>query len=126
MLRPGRIDRILYVGPPDLASRNEILRIRTNKMAIADNVSVHEVAAMVLKIEIPDSSFSCQCEGFSGAEVCQVCQEAALIAMEEDINAMEVGLSHFQQAVNGITPRITPAMISTYMDYKNNSKLASI
>lgn len=46
--------------------------------------------------------------------------------MEEDINAMEVGRSHFQQAVNGITPRITPAMISTYMDYKNNSKLASI
>lgn len=63
-MRPGRIDRILYVGPPDLASRTEILRIRTNKMAIADNVYVHEVAAMVLKNEYLIPHFLVSVKGF--------------------------------------------------------------
>jgi AAA family ATPase len=33
-MRPGRLDRILYVGPPDAAGREEILRIRTRDMAV--------------------------------------------------------------------------------------------
>jgi AAA family ATPase len=47
LLRPGRIDRILYVGPPDLESRVEIFRILFKKMTIADNVDVEELAAQV-------------------------------------------------------------------------------
>jgi AAA family ATPase len=47
LLRPGRIDRILYVGPPDLNSRKEIFRIEFRKMAVANDVDIDELAAQV-------------------------------------------------------------------------------
>jgi SpoVK/Ycf46/Vps4 family AAA+-type ATPase len=47
LLRPGRIDRILYVGPPDLPSRKEIFRIEFRRMAVAKDVDVDELAAQV-------------------------------------------------------------------------------
>jgi len=47
MLRPGRIDRILYVGPPSLESRAEIFKIRLAQMAVEPGVDVKELAAMV-------------------------------------------------------------------------------
>ena len=46
-MRPGRFDKILYVGPPDLAARKEILKIRTSKMAIAEDFEIDEFAALV-------------------------------------------------------------------------------
>jgi AAA family ATPase len=47
LLRPGRIDRILYVGLPDLASRKEIFMIQFRRMKIASDVDVDELAAQV-------------------------------------------------------------------------------
>lgn len=46
-MRPGRLDRILYVSPPDLASRSEIFRVNFKKMAINDDVDIEELAKMV-------------------------------------------------------------------------------
>ena len=43
-MRPGRLDRILYVGPPDLEGRIEILKIRTNKMAIDPALDLEQLA----------------------------------------------------------------------------------
>ena len=43
MLRPGRFDRILYVGPPDQLAREEILRIRVKKMSVGTGVDVEEI-----------------------------------------------------------------------------------
>ena len=47
LMRPGRLDRILYVGPPDLASRREIFRISKRRMACEPDVDVEELAARV-------------------------------------------------------------------------------
>lgn len=47
LLRPGRLDRLLYVGPPDLEARRQILRIRTRHMAVADDVRFDALAEMV-------------------------------------------------------------------------------
>jgi SpoVK/Ycf46/Vps4 family AAA+-type ATPase len=47
LLRPGRIDRIMYVGPPDLEARAAIFRIEFRKMAIASDVDADELAAQV-------------------------------------------------------------------------------
>lgn len=46
-MRPGRLDRILYVGPPDLQGRAEILRIRTKGMSVAANLDIQEIAKLV-------------------------------------------------------------------------------
>jgi AAA family ATPase len=47
LMRPGRLDRILYIGPPDRHGREEIIRIRTAKMRVKPGVDFAELAEMV-------------------------------------------------------------------------------
>lgn len=47
LMRPGRLDRILYVGPPDQLGREEILRIRTKKMSVEPGLDIAEIARIV-------------------------------------------------------------------------------
>lgn len=104
LLRPGRIDRILYVGPPDLAARRDIFQIRTRKMPLASDVDVDCLATLT--------------DGMSGAEVAAVCQEAAMLAMEEDPQNVEaVCMDHFERAIRAAIPRITPEMLRFYESF---------
>ncbi|KAI8644805.1 P-loop containing nucleoside triphosphate hydrolase protein [Parasitella parasitica] len=112
LLRPGRIDRILYVGPPNLEARKEIFRIQLRKMSIGQDVNVDEIAE--------------KSQGCSGAEAVAICQEAALLAMEEDIHIDSVEMRHFRKALATFTRRITPEMIQFYKDFQDRSGLQSI
>ncbi|KAJ1723780.1 AAA+-type ATPase [Coemansia erecta] len=73
ILRPDRIDRLVYVGPPDLVTRGEILRIQLRKTACASDVDIDILADRT--------------DGFSGAEVVALCQDAAIEAISEDPDA---------------------------------------
>ncbi|KAJ3178078.1 spermatogenesis associated protein 5 [Geranomyces variabilis] len=112
LLRPGRIDRVLYVGPPDEASRLEIFRIGTARMACAADVDPRGLSKMT--------------DGYSGAECVAVCQDAAMAAMEEDVEAEKVHLRHFHKAVRSVTPRITDEMIRFYDDFRTQAGLRSV
>ncbi|KAF9158337.1 Spermatoproteinsis associated protein 5 [Actinomortierella ambigua] len=114
LMRPGRIDRILYVSPPDLASRTEILRLQMSRrrMAVGPDVDPAVIAEAT--------------EGCSGAEVVALCQEAAMKAMEEDLNIEYVSRRHFDQALAQMTRRITPEMIQFYDDFRQKSGLKSV
>ncbi|KAF9971140.1 spermatogenesis associated protein 5 [Actinomortierella ambigua] len=114
LMRPGRIDRILYVSPPDLASRTEILRLQMSRrrMAVGPDVDPAVIAEAT--------------EGCSGAEVVALCQEAAMKAMEEDLNIEYVSKRHFDQALAQMTRRITPEMIQFYDDFRQKSGLKSV
>jgi AAA family ATPase len=46
-MRPGRLDRLLYVGPPDAVGREEILRIRMKSMSVADDIDVAAISSLV-------------------------------------------------------------------------------
>ena len=46
-MRPGRLDRILYVGPPDEDGRKEILRICTSRMSVQPDLDIDELARIV-------------------------------------------------------------------------------
>lgn len=52
-MRPGRLDRILYVGPPDFAGRVDILRIRTRNMAVDPALDLDALAALVRSRFVP-------------------------------------------------------------------------
>lgn len=112
LLRPGRIDRILYVGPPNLESRKEIFNIQLKKMTIDQDVDINEIAE--------------KSQGCSGAEAVAICQEAALFAMEEDIHIDSVKMKHFRKSLSTFTRRITPEMIQFYKDFQDRSGLQSI
>jgi AAA family ATPase len=47
LMRPGRLDRILYVDAPDQAARHEIFRIRLGNMAVEPDVSIEPLASVV-------------------------------------------------------------------------------
>lgn len=50
-MRPGRLDRILYVGPPDLDARKDILRIRTSHMAVDPTLDINILAELVCPVD---------------------------------------------------------------------------
>ncbi|CAO3680002.1 unnamed protein product [Umbelopsis ramanniana] len=112
LLRPGRIDRILYVNPPDLASRREIFRLHLQRIQCGEEVNAEELALKT--------------DGYSGAEVVAICQEAALQAMEDDIDAQFIRQEHFVRAIRSMKKRITPEMLQFYDDFRSKSGLKSV
>lgn len=56
-MRPGRLDRILYVGPPDKMGREEILRIRTKIMTVGPDFDIANIAEIVSSHSNLDSLF---------------------------------------------------------------------
>ena len=92
-MRPGRLDRILFVGPPDKIEREEILRIRTKVMTIGPDFDIGNIAEIVslhstsiyISLLIRE-----QTEGCSGAEITSLCQETAILTMQNNMNALYV------------------------------------
>ncbi|HJW46164.1 MAG TPA: ATP-dependent zinc metalloprotease FtsH [Lysobacter sp.] len=82
LLRPGRFDRQVVVGLPDVKGREQILRVHMRKLPLAD-----DVVPMTIARGTP---------GFSGADLANLCNEAALFAARE--NAKEVRMEHFDRA----------------------------
>lgn len=102
LLRPGRIDRKIYVSPPDGLSRRQIIE--------------HQLAKMPCDAGLLDETFVTSIvqstEGFSGAEVVAVFSEAALLAIDEDCERLEE--RHVEEAVSRTVPQITPDMTAFY------------
>jgi len=100
LLRPGRFDRIIYVPPPGLKARFDILRIHTRSVPLASDVDLMEIARMT--------------EGYSGADLELLVREAVMLAMREDINCTEIKMRHFLEAMKKVRPSITPEMLKFY------------
>ncbi|XP_021917204.1 spermatogenesis-associated protein 5 isoform X1 [Zootermopsis nevadensis] len=107
LLRPGRLDRVVYVPLPDASTRQEILEMQLRKMPVASDVNIDELVGRT--------------EGYSGAEVVAVCHEAALAALEEDLNATDVTCSHFMSALQLVTPRTPSSLLQLYEMYLKQS-----
>jgi cell division protease FtsH len=82
LLRPGRFDRQVVVGLPDVKGREQIVRVHMRKLPLADDVEPMTIARGT--------------PGFSGADLANLCNEAALFAARE--NAKEVRMDHFDKA----------------------------
>jgi AAA family ATPase len=108
LMRPGRIDRKVYVPPPDKESREQILNLELRKMPL--DSTVEGVIS-----DVVDKS-----EGFSGAEVVAISQEAAMLAI--DNGDTELSSDHLLTSVASITPQITPEMVRFYERLKASYK----
>jgi cell division protease FtsH len=86
LLRPGRFDRQVVVPLPDVRGREQILKVHMRKVPVSDNVN-----AMQLARGTP---------GFSGADLANLVNEAALFAARE--NKKEVTMEHFERAKDKI------------------------
>ncbi|MFX0022058.1 MAG: CDC48 family AAA ATPase [Candidatus Hermodarchaeota archaeon] len=103
LLRPGRLDRLLYVEAPDLKEREAILRVHTKDMPLADDVSLKQVAHIT--------------EGYSGADLENVCREAGMQAIRENLNDLErIEQKHFDFALSKINSTLPKEIIEKYMN----------
>lgn len=107
LLRPGRLDRHIFVSPPDYEARLQILTKRCEKFNTL--VDFKELSNLT--------------EGCSGAEVALLCQEAGLAAVMEDKQACKVEKRHFDHALKSISKGITPEMLQYYEEFSNRSGL---
>lgn len=100
VLRPGRFDRLIYVPQPDEKSRLEIFKIYTKNMPLTKDVDVSHLATVT--------------KNYSGADIQALCREAAMQALRRDVNAKEVTMTDFQEAMKRMGPSITPDMEKWY------------
>ena len=100
ILRPGRFDRLIYVPEPDEQSRVEILKIYTKNMPLSKDVDVTHLSVLT--------------KNYSGADIDALCREAAMHALRKDVNAKEVTLMDFQEALKQMAPSVTPDMEKWY------------
>ncbi|KAF8318955.1 AAA-domain-containing protein [Clavulina sp. PMI_390] len=104
LMRPGRLDRILYVGPPDDQSRSEILQIQLRKMRVEPGLDVEELVSLT--------------KGCSGAEIVSMCQDAGLLTMKRNMDAEYVAIEDFRIAARTIRRQITPSVIASYINWQ--------
>ena len=104
LLRPGRLDLIVYVGSPDEKARQEILRIITQPMPLATDVNLESIAQST--------------RSFSGADLVALCREAGVNAMQ---NKSETVLNaDFAKAIRLVRPSITKDVEEWYESIKKN------
>lgn len=103
LLRPGRLDLILFIGAPEENARFEIVKILTSSMPLANDVSLHDISQST--------------KGFSGADIGALCREAAIRAMRS--NSSNITNSDFLSALQIIKPSITKDVEEWYTSMKN-------
>lgn len=86
LLRPGRFDRQISIDKPDLAGREAIFKVHLKPIKISKSLDIHKLAE--------------QTPGFAGADIANVCNEAALIAARKNKEAVD--MQDFQDAVDRV------------------------
>jgi AFG3 family protein len=86
LLRPGRFDRQISIDKPDIVGREHIFKVHLKPIKLDPSVDVKKLSA--------------QTPGFAGAEIANVCNEAALIAARRDKKAVE--MQDFQDAIDRV------------------------
>jgi len=86
LLRPGRFDRQITIDRPDLVGREAIFKVHLAPIKISQTLDIHKLAE--------------QTPGFAGADIANVCNEAALIAARKNKEAVD--MSDFQDAIDRV------------------------
>ncbi|SDC82496.1 ATP-dependent zinc metalloprotease FtsH [Niabella drilacis] len=86
LLRPGRFDRQITIDQPDLAGREAIFKVHLKEIKTSESLDIHKLAE--------------QTPGFAGADIANVCNEAALIAARK--NKTGVDMADFQDAIDRV------------------------
>ncbi|MFG2163543.1 AAA family ATPase [Micromonospora chersina] len=103
LLRPGRLERLVYVPPPDGPARGEILRAAARNVPLAPDVDLTALGA--------------ELDGFSAADCAALIREAALAAMRESLAASTVTAAHVETARTRVNPSLDPVQLAHLETY---------
>jgi transitional endoplasmic reticulum ATPase len=103
LLRPGRLERLVYVPPPDAPARAAILRSTARNTPLSADVDLDALAA--------------ELEGYSAADCAALIREAALTAMRESMDATEVTAAQLAAARQTVRPSLDPMQLTELAGY---------
>ena len=97
LLRGGRFDRIIEIPTPDDKARLDIFKIHTKAMPLAKGVDV--------------SDFAKKTEGYTGADIENICREAGMSAIRRSVDSKDVTGKDFEEALSAVKPSVTKAYV---------------
>ena len=100
LLRPGRFDELIYVGPPDAGGRAQILKIHTSGMPMAKDVDLASLAQRT--------------DRFTGADLEDLVRRAGLTALRRKLDSGNVTMADFEAALSETRASVTPEMLEEY------------
>jgi transitional endoplasmic reticulum ATPase len=103
MLRPGRLERLVFVPPPDAEARAAVLRASSTGVPFADDVDLDELGRRT--------------ERFSAADCAALVRESAVTAMRESLQATTVTAAHVEVALGRVRPSLDPAQVAALESY---------
>lgn len=103
LLRPGRLERLVYVPPPDTGARAAILRSTARNTPLAADVDLDALAG--------------ELSGYSAADCAALIREAALTAMRESLEATEVTAAQLAAARHTVRPSLDPRQLTELASY---------
>ncbi|WP_067852090.1 AAA family ATPase [Nocardia shimofusensis] len=103
LLRPGRLERLVFVPPPDAQARLAILRTAGKSVPLAADV---DLAALAEDLT-----------GYSAADCAALLREAALAAMRRDVNTADVTAGDVETARRAVNPSLDPAQVESLRRY---------
>ena len=106
LLRPGRFDRLLFVGAPNKEERLEILKIHTNNMPLAKDVKLDKIAEKT--------------EGYTGADLEAITREAGLLALRADIKSKLIKNKFFDEALKKVRASVSKELLAKYKAVEEN------
>jgi transitional endoplasmic reticulum ATPase len=99
LLRPGRLEKLVFVEPPDAEARREILRTAGKSIPLAEDVDLDALAG--------------ELDGYSAADCVALLREAALTAMRRSIDAADVTAADVAAARQAVRPSLDPVQVET-------------
>jgi transitional endoplasmic reticulum ATPase len=103
LLRPGRLERLVYVPPPGAEGRAAILRATSKNTPLASDVDLDQLASTLHR--------------YSAADCAALIREAALTAMRESLDATEVTAAHLAKARDAVRPSLDPVQLAALEAY---------
>lgn len=103
LLRPGRLERLVFVEPPDADARREILRTAGKSIPLSSDVDLDAVAAGL--------------DGYSAADCVALLREAALTAMRRSIDAADVTAADLAAAREKVRPSLDPLQLQSLREF---------
>ena len=98
LLRPGRLERLVFVEPPDAEARRDILRTSAKSVPLADDVDLDALATDL--------------DGYSAADCAALLRESALAAMRRDVDTATVTAADVAAARAAVRPSLDPAQVA--------------
>ncbi|MGH3723735.1 MAG: AAA family ATPase [Mycobacterium sp.] len=99
LLRPGRMERLVFVEPPDAQARKDILKTAARSVPLDPDVDLDALAT--------------ELEGFSAADCAALLREAAMAAMRRSIDAADVSVADIETARTTVRPSLDPVQVAS-------------